>query len=521
MTLDLKRPSWEALLLAALLAANLAPLWLLPIFPAQDGHAHMEIANILREYGRPEGQVLRDVFEIDRGVFTNGFIYYAMADWLRFLPVPAAEKVLLSAYVILLPLSVAYAVRAVEPKNAFLAALAVPFTYTYPLAMGFYNFCFGLAALFFGLGFWLRHRRRFGPRQALGLFAIALWAYSCHVIALGLLTGAIGILGTVELFRKEARPVFRNVAWTAAALLPCLFAANMFLNQLATHTASHPMSTKLYQLVSLHSLAIFDDRTRWLAGAYAAVLALATLWTLIRGRSREFALLLVVAAFTGLALLTPSNVGIGGFIHQRLTLVPWFVLILWLGTFDHTPARRRVILASSTAMTIGMLALFWPRWSEINDQLDGLRAAEARIEPGSTLLHLSYSHFGIGEDGQPLSYRIKPFLHAGSRIGARQPVGDLRLYAARYPGYFPVRYRRELSPYGYLTLDWREEKIPQAVDILGYTLRTGGRIDYVLLWQMQPELEETMEMRVLREHLQAYEQVHASPGLELWRLQTP
>ncbi|HVG10782.1 MAG TPA: hypothetical protein VNM67_23975 [Thermoanaerobaculia bacterium] len=46
----------------------------------------------------------------------------------------------------------AYAVHAVEPKNAFLAALAVPFTYSYPLAMGFYNFCFGLTALFFALG---------------------------------------------------------------------------------------------------------------------------------------------------------------------------------------------------------------------------------------------------------------------------------------------------------------------------------------------------------------------------------
>lgn len=505
-------------LLLALLAANLAPLWLLPEFPSQDGHAHLEVANILREHG--ESRVLQDLFETDRRIFTNGFIYYAMADWMRFLPVPVAEKVLLSVYVLLLPLSLAYAIRAVAPENAFLAALAAPFTYSYPLAMGFYNFCFGLAALFLGLGYWLRNRRSFGARQALALFAISLWAYSCHVIALGLLAGALGILAAVELLRRQP---LRNLVWTGLALLPCLVAAKIYLGRLATHTATMPLWTKLYQLCSLHSLATFDSRTRYVAGAHAAVLAIAALWTLVRRpRSRERGIAVVLAAFTALVLAMPSSVGIGGFIHQRLTLVPWLVLILWLATFDHPPARRRAILAASAAVTLGMLALLWPRWVEINRQLAELRAAGSRIESGSTLLHLAFSHHGIGADGKPLSYRIRPFLHAGSRFGATRPIGDLRLYAARYPGWFPVRYRKERWPYGSLTLDWREEKIPQAIDLLGYTRRTGQRVDYVLLFQVRPELEGTLEVRALRSHLRyAYELVHGSPRVELYRLRGP
>ena len=45
----MKKISGEVLLLAALIALHLIPLWTLPYFPSQDGPAHLSLANTLRE----------------------------------------------------------------------------------------------------------------------------------------------------------------------------------------------------------------------------------------------------------------------------------------------------------------------------------------------------------------------------------------------------------------------------------------------------------------------------------------
>lgn len=142
------RPSRSTLILAAVIAVQLLPIWLLPYFPSQDGPVHMTIARVLRDYHHPEAQVLREYFELNSEAVPNWFVYFVLADVLRFVSVPAAEKILLTAYVILLPLSFRYALGGVAPGNAFLAVLALPFTFNFLFNMGFYNFSVSLIAFF-------------------------------------------------------------------------------------------------------------------------------------------------------------------------------------------------------------------------------------------------------------------------------------------------------------------------------------------------------------------------------------
>ena len=221
----------EAWLLGALIAVQLVPIWTLSYFPSQDGPAHLAIANILREYDGVEGQVLREYFVLEPGAITTWFVYILLAHVLRFLPVALAEKVFLSAYVILFPLSVRYAVRAVEPRNAYLALLALPFTYNYLLGMGFYNFCCSLVAFFFALGYWLRHRERLGWLHGTVFALLTLWVYLCHVVSAGALLAAIGTLALFDLRRRTILP-------TALALLPTVVLMLVFVGRSASETTS-------------------------------------------------------------------------------------------------------------------------------------------------------------------------------------------------------------------------------------------------------------------------------------------
>ncbi|MFL6200636.1 MAG: hypothetical protein ACJ76J_15785 [Thermoanaerobaculia bacterium] len=512
----MKRPSGDALLLGILIAVHLVPIWTLSYFPSQDGPAHLAIANILREYDGPHGQVLRDYFVRSPGAVTNWFVYAVLAYGLGFLPVALAEKVLLSAYVVLLPLAVRYAVRAVEPRNAFLAVLAVPFTYNYLLGMGFYNFCFSLVAFFFGLGYWLRHRDQLGPRQGIVFALLALWVYVCHIVSAGMLMAAVGTLGVWKSWKSRSP---WRLAPTALALLPTLVLMLAFAGGEASRITSMPVRTKLAELVTLASLAAYDPRTRFFGYAVAGLFAVLAAWLVAQRPARREGWIAVLAVFVALALAVPSNIGIGGFIHQRLSLFPFFALILGLAACDPPERLRRGIRILAAGLALGLLGMLALRWREIDGYLREYVAAGERVPAGSTLLPLCYSHRGVDLDGRELAFRVGPFLHAASRVAAAKPVADLGLYAADYEGYFPVHYRPERNPYDHIAQGPDPERMPPWVDFLTYPKRTGGRVDYVLLWEMPPDRTHRALRSVRRQLRTRYERVWVSPrGLaELYR----
>jgi hypothetical protein len=494
----------EALLLGALIAVQLAPIWTLSYFPSQDGPAHLAIANILREYGGPGGQVLREYFVLEPGAITNWFVYFLLAHVLRFLPLVLAEKVFLSAYVILLPLSVRYAVRAVEPRNAFLALLALPFTYNYLLGMGFYNFCCSLVAFFFALGYWLRYRERLGWLHGTVFAVLTLWVYLCHVVSVGALLAAIGTLALFDLRRRTILP-------TALALMPTLVLMLVFVGRAASKTESVTAREKLVKLLTLDVLASFDPRTRYLGYAAAVLFGVLALWALAQ---RPNGWLAVFAVFIALVLVVPSRVGVGGFIELRLSLFPFFALILWLADaagVDPPAPLRRGIQVAAVGLSLALLGLLWTRWRVLDGYLAEYVSAEERIPEGSTVLPLSYSHFGTGPDGSELAYRVQPFVHAGSHIAAGKPVADLRLYAADYEGYFPVHYRPELNPYRHIAQGYWADRVPPWVEFLTYPRRTGGRVDYVLIWQVPTDRGHPAMRSLWRQLRTGYERVWVSP----------
>jgi hypothetical protein len=515
----LKKVSGEALLLAGLIAVHLVPLWVLPYFPSQDGPAHLALANILREYGGPGGQVLREYFVRDPGAVTNWFVYFVLAYGLGFLPVAVAEKVFLSAYVVLFPVAARYAVRGVEPRNAFLALLAVPFTYSYLLAMGFYNFCFSLVAFLFALGYWLRHGERLGWRDGIAFALLALWVYVCHVLSFGMLVAAVGTLGAWEVFSRGWSQA-RRLGGTALALLPGVLLMISFMTGSGLGTTSLPVRYKLLQLVTLDSLVSFDPRTRFFGYAAAALLAALSVWALSRRPMRGKGWLAVVAVFLALVLAMPTNLGVGGFISWRLSLFTVLALILWLAHFDPPAPVRRWVAILSVSLALGLLGLLWTRWWAVDDYMAEYLSAGERIPEGSTLLHLSYAHQGRWPDGHPIAFRVEPFLHAGSRIPAGRTVADLWLYAADFPGYFPLHYRPERNPYDHIGVGPSPEEAPPRVEFLTYPERTGGRVDFVLLWQVHWEWRHPAVQAVRRQLEAGYERVWVSPrGLaELWRV---
>src|SRR5215831_15066252 len=105
----------DNLLFAGLLLLSLLPLWSACYFPSQDGPAHLENAVILREYNWPDRELFRTFYLINPNPEPNWVGHLALAGLMALgLPPLLAEKVLLTGYLLLLPLAVRYAMTALR-----------------------------------------------------------------------------------------------------------------------------------------------------------------------------------------------------------------------------------------------------------------------------------------------------------------------------------------------------------------------------------------------------------------------
>jgi len=507
----------EGWLFAALIVLHLLPIWLLPFAPTQDGPAHLSMAHALRQYGEPEGDYLREYFVRNEEAIPNWFVFFLLADVLRVLSLPVAEKVLLSAYVILLPLSARYALQAVRPRSGFLAFLSFPFVYNFLLNMGFYNFCFSLPAFLFSLGFWLRHRGRLGIGRTAILALLILWTYFCHPVTLAVLVGTLLTLASWRTLRL--RSLGGLVAPLMASAPAVVLLLSFLQDRIGGQVSDMTLTAKARQLAGLYSLVSLDTRLVVFSIALAALLGLLAVAALSRRFRRRRLLpgdgLLFACLFLiGIYFAAPNEMGQGGFVTHRLNLFPFVLLILWLGTFSFPEAIRIAIRSAGAGISLGFLAAMFSIWAGLGAYLSDILTAAPHLEPRRTLLTLSFSNAGEDEDGSgdDLTFRTWPFVHAGSHLAARVPLVDLALYEA-HEDYFPLTYRPQRDPFVHLASDPLDlEAQPPRVDLQGYP----GRIDYVLL--VWPAADERGAQDIRRQ-LGDYERVHVSPeGLaELYR----
>jgi hypothetical protein len=236
------------LFFALLIVLHLVPIYSFKYFPSCDGPAHLSNADILREYHRPDYPIFREYYVLNKNFEPNLLGHLVLVGLMYFLPMLVAEKVLLSGYVILLPISIRYALCAIRPDAGFLAVLAFPFIYNFLFHMGFYNFSYSLTMFFFVVGYWLKYREGFTPRKTVVLTILTLVLYSSHIVSL-VAAYVMVILFTAWLIfcdlaqRSSQQPFNFRVLWIAFrtralaplfALLPTLILVAIFLLQKGT-----------------------------------------------------------------------------------------------------------------------------------------------------------------------------------------------------------------------------------------------------------------------------------------------
>jgi hypothetical protein len=166
------------------------------------------------------------------------------------------------------------------------------------------------------------------------------------------------------------------------------------------------------------------------------------------------------------------------------------------------------IVVVSIAISLGLLILQGVKYQELNKYFEEYLSGADRVEFNATLLPICFSPKGIFEDNTVHSFpRTGPFMHASGYIAAQRHVVEFTNYEANML-FFPTRFRAGRDPYVHIG---DSESMDKKIDFLSYPARTGGTVDYVLVWgknrrNFPPEVVESIDEQIR----EGYELIFAS-----------
>lgn len=584
---DVRFGRGELLAFSALVVLPVAAMWLAGSwFPSQDGPIHLEIARLLRDLVTdPEGPAA-GWFQLDRRPEPNWAIYLPLAALGGGLPPAAAEKVLVTVYAVALPLALLYALRGVRREAGYLALLGLPLVWNHPLHMGFYNFAWSLPAGLVAAGFYARRRGRLSWRLAIGLALLLAITALCHPIGLlagclllaALVAGGRGGqdgAGSGEPATARATaPGLAEVLRLAAAALPSLTLVALFVGGGVGRAVERlPFEALVkhlllgFALVSYHRVEAVFSVLFVLALATASLGVLVIRWRKWRrdgrvggrepgpeasdggeariqgrrapgitieravrescGAARHWrpddpllaAATLVLAAY----LLAPVGLLGGGYLNQRLQLVLFLTVLLWLAAVPVVDRWRRPLAAAGAVSALGLALLHAGTYRAYAAPLADFQTAAAHLEAGDTLLAVSRDDRGHSPAGRPLSFKVAPFEHGAARLAAETGALDLGNYQAGQ-GYFPVHYRPPCDPFDPEDGLWRERRPGAAarIRLAAYLERPDCPVDWLVLWGKASADEDSILERWLSEE-HGYRPGHRSADgrLALYRRSEP
>ncbi len=157
------------------------PLWVSRHLPLVDLPQHLHLISVLHRIDDPT-TIYPRLFAIRSELTPYLGYYYAVSFLNWFLPLDIANKVFLSAYVVGMPLSLAFLLRSLG-RPIWPSLLSLPFAYGDSFAWGFINYCSAMPLAFWGCGLLVRSisgppRRR---AHAIGLAVSLVLTLLFHV----------------------------------------------------------------------------------------------------------------------------------------------------------------------------------------------------------------------------------------------------------------------------------------------------------------------------------------------------
>ena len=526
----------ERLLFGMALLLALAPVWCSGrFFVTGDGPCHIYNSRVLLDFMLGQHRAFYDPFYFLNTRFEPNWLSHICLAVLQLVFSPEiAEKLFLSAYVLLFAFGLRFLLRQINPANRFLTSVGLLFAWHYLLQAGFYNYALSIGLFFWVCGYWMQHRLDWKPGPMLVMAALWVLLFSAHpmglifsiaFIGLGLVAEAVQALkrhGAQQAWVQLRGPVLRLAlaALPMLALLTSYFLRKPWGADPNTSTMAS-LATNLVQAKTLITLNSTERDIAKFAGALVGVLLYFAIWQ--RRRTRVFADFILL--FTGFVLWQYFRQAGADAMEQampeRIQPFIWLGLLCWIATAQFPEIICRLAPALAGGLLAAFLSVRIPILQKASALVEDYVSCIQYIDEESVILVMNYDFGGLDFEGRPIVNRNPIFMHAADYIGAyRAAIMSDNYEATR--SYFPIIWHWQRDMFGQTNKDGINfDNRPPRADILSYDWRSEGyKIDYVLLLSYDQRFYDHQYSREMMGQLEsAYQIVSGSPRgkAELWK----
>jgi hypothetical protein len=431
------------------------PIWLFTYLPTQDGPAHLNNAQILKDIHNPNAG-FEAFFELRGEPLPNLSSHFLLAALLYLVPALIAEKLLVTLYVLGFAGSLRWFLGAFGPRCRPLALPGLLLVYNRNFWMGFYNYCLSLILVWVILGLCVRWRGRMRMAHACLLMMLFAAAYFTHLV--GFLLALAGAIAAAVL-ASPRRVVDAGLIVLAALPAGCL--VMNYFEQTGFFHASAAQRLFLEPFARLRGqssepgvwmqMRQFDDElfAHHVGTTIPGSLILTAYWGLLaaitaasRGATaaedcdragRLFPAVFGLCLLIGF-LLVPNHLGFthGGFLKTRLAPV---IPLVWLGCLREPTARwpRALLRLSAAVLLVANLILVVRTIAAGNRELNEYTAGLEAAGTGHRLVITQ-----LDPTPTPL---VDPLLHAADYYCLGTANINLDNYEAETK-HFPIKYRK-------------------------------------------------------------------------------
>jgi hypothetical protein len=345
----------------------------LPVFPSQDGPAHLYYGGVLSQILSGH-QVFSGQYEVTHWVPPYALQNYFLALLLRWLSPLLAEKIIACVCVLLTGYGFRFFANRLGPSGDLVALFALPFLLHVYLFLGFYNYCMAVGLAFFAMGTWLQGKWPPWRRRVAFLALVLLTMLSHPVPVLFVLAFCGGALVLGWLLRNSSTSEVPIPQFADALTLGFASTTLLYIGRFVDRSTGSPLGATLaalrhgdvawLRLLLFVRMLIVSPVTsavyRYFLVAIVLLFLVAACWQNGKDLARRRFTAAQLSLAGGLLIaawlpLFPSVVNGSGFLFaDRLTIVSVLLIIAAAARLDLSAGSR---LASAGGALCGIAAL--------------------------------------------------------------------------------------------------------------------------------------------------------------------
>lgn len=260
-------------LFVVLSLTSVLPIWITAHFPSQNGPWYLLAAQIMREYQNP--QLGYEAFYTISWHPIPHVLHTVLMYVLSYVaPIMIAQKLALTIYALLLPVSIFYFLSFVSPTRKFLGFFAFLMIHNYVFYRGYHNFSLSIPLFFFAFTYWLKHREVMRRRDFAWLAVLSVLVFLAHLFSFLMLVCAITWYEFLN--SKSLKSTAKQVLLTTWCGWLCLVdfivwnrTSNNWIDRserewLEPHVAFEYLMRKFFYSTSIPAYVIGGAATMWL-----------------------------------------------------------------------------------------------------------------------------------------------------------------------------------------------------------------------------------------------------------------